>query len=291
MQASSFQRSKTLNLRPGDVRFAAGAALTIRSFDREVGVFEWIAANAHLVAAAIIRTGRGFPSKLRALSAEMLANAINRGGHVILMLEPCMVSCTGAFCMDQDSLTTVHDACAVLCIAARREVWGSCLGLGLVVECLGIRLFRLCCSLDGPEVKRTYSEELLVAKMFELVWRLRQHRHCSAFDKLCELDGHKCILTAAISYLYDARAPDHRDLRHYRDGPICDIRPSALDCCLRMMEGMVLFDIRRNDAKGRTRVSRVADASRGLCASQALSGSEQISCEVLLVTTKGAMGH
>ncbi len=241
--------------------------------------------------AAIIRTGEGSSSKLRDLSAEMLANAINRGGHVILMLEPCMVSCAGAFCMDQDGLTTVHDACAVLCIAARREAWGSCLELRLVVECLGIRLFQLCCSLNGPEVKRTYGEELLVAKMFELVWRLRQHRHCSAFDKLCELDGHKCILTAAISYLYDARATDHRDLRHYRDGPICDLRPSALDCCLRMMEGMVLFDIKRNDAIGRSRVSRVADASRSLCASQALSGSERLSCEVLLVTTEGVMGH
>ncbi len=30
--------------------------------------------------AAIIRTGEGSPSKLRDLSAEMLANAINRGG-------------------------------------------------------------------------------------------------------------------------------------------------------------------------------------------------------------------
>ena len=117
----------------------------------------------------------------------------------------------------------------------------------------------------------------LVAKMFELVWRLRQHRHCSAFDFFsCELDGHKCILTAAISYLYDARATDHRDLRHYRDGPICDLRPSALYCCLRMMEGMVLFDIKRNDAIGRSRFPRVADASRGLCASQALSGSVTI---------------
>ena len=93
-----------------------------------------------------------------------------------------MVSCAGAFCMDQDGLTTVHDACAVLCIAARREAWGSCLELRLVVECLGIRLFQLCCSLNGPEVKRTYGEELLVAKMFELVWRLRQHRHCKLFD-------------------------------------------------------------------------------------------------------------
>ena len=37
--------------------------------------------------AAIIRTGEGSSSKLRDLSAEMLANAINRGGHVILMLE------------------------------------------------------------------------------------------------------------------------------------------------------------------------------------------------------------
>ena len=67
-----------------------------------------------------------------------------------------MVSRCAAFCMDQDGSTTVHDACAVLCIAARRAAWGSCLELRLVVECLGIRLFQLCCSLNGPEVKRTY---------------------------------------------------------------------------------------------------------------------------------------
>ena len=83
----------------------------------------------------------------------------------------------------------------------------------------------------------------------------------------------------------------NENLRHYRDGPICDLRPSALDCCLRMMEGMVLFDIKRNDAIGRSRVSRVADASRGLCASQALSGSETTSCEALLETIKGVIGH
>jgi len=48
--ASSFRRSKTRDHIPKDARFAAGAALIVRSLDREVGVFEWTAANAHLMA-------------------------------------------------------------------------------------------------------------------------------------------------------------------------------------------------------------------------------------------------
>lgn len=193
-----------------------------------------------------------------------------------------MVSCVGAFCMDTNTLT-IHDACAMLCIAAQDEVWGPFLEHELVVKRFGFHLFQLCCALDGSEVKRTSNEELLVAKMFELAWRLRYHRHCKAFDKLCELEGRECLLTAAISYLYDPCAHD-LNLRHYRDGPVSDRRPSGLDSCLRMMEGMVLYDIRRNTLKGQSRLLRAVDALRVLRATRVLNGNEKISCEVVLVT-------
>lgn len=228
----------------------------------------------------MIRAGEDSSAHLRAQAAEMLANAVHRGGGVIISSESCMVSCVGAFCMDRHA-PVIHDACAVLCAAAKRDAWGPSLELGFVVDCLGTRLFQLCCSLDGPQVRRTDDEELLVAKMFELAWRLMHHRRCGAFEMLCELEGHKCVLTAAISYIYDPRAQECRNLRHYRDGPVSEIHPSGLDCCLRMMEGMALYDARRDSPR---RLLRAADASRALRATHALTANEKISCEVLVVT-------
>lgn len=264
-------------------RLAAGATLVTRSLDREIEVFEWIASSAHIAAASVLRASQGSSSKLKAQASEMLANAVHRGGYEILASKPCMVSCVGAFCMDGES-STLLDACSVLCAAATREAWGPCLELGFVVESLGSRLFQLCCALDGPQVRRDDDEELLVAKIFELVWRLLHHRHCKAFKKLCDLEGHQCVLTAAISFLYDSRAKECRHLRHYRDGPVSDLSPSGLDCCLRVMEGIALHDRRQHSSKGRSRLLRAAGASRALRASQSLTESEAISCEILVMT-------
>ncbi|KAH8077598.1 GDSL-like Lipase/Acylhydrolase [Aureococcus anophagefferens] len=134
----------------------------------------------------------------------------------------------------------------------------------LVAERLGWILFELCCAMDGPEVKRTDAEDLLVKKCFELLWRLRFHRGSKIFANCCELVTRKCVLTAAISYIYDPRAQERRDVRHPLDGPVRDARPSGLDCCLRALEGMSIYDATLNNAKGASRLSRAADAARAL---------------------------
>ena len=59
--------------------------------------------------------------------------------------------------------------------------------LDLLVEKLGWLLFKQCCAMEGPQVLRTDADDLLVKKMFELVWRLKSHRKSKAFDKLCDL--------------------------------------------------------------------------------------------------------
>ena len=65
--------------------------------------------------------------------------------------------------------------------------------------------------------------------------------------------------------------------RHPRDGPVTDVRPSGLDCCLRAMEGLALHDAKRDDALGKSRLSRNADAARALRATYALNGNERAS--------------
>ena len=230
----------------------------------------------------MIRGGDKSSSDFRCLAIEMLANATYRGGHeAILSSEQCMVACTGAFCCTHGDVMSIHDACAVLCVAAKREAWGPCLNLNLVMERLGFKLFCLCCTLNEPEIIRTQGEELLVTRLFELAWHLRNHRRCEAFDKLRNLDGRKCVLTAAISYLYDKRSKDSRHLRHYREGAFSDLHPSGLDCCLRAMEGMAIHDM--YDPKFISRNERIKEAAQDLRSSKTLHNDEKISCEILFV--------
>ena len=134
------------------------------------------------------------------------------------------------------------------------------------------------------KAKRTLEEELLVGRMFELVWRLKNHRECGAFEKLCQLNGHKCVLTAAISYIQDVHTISCCRVRHYRDWPVSDVNPSGLNCCLRVMEGIAIHHIRHDTSQGTSRLKRCARACRILRSTQCLCVNEKISCEVLLAT-------
>ena len=262
-------------------RVAAGEALVALSTEAASGrsraLYE--RCGGLEVAAAVIRAGDGSSLAARRQACAILANVCAahwRGREAVLGSAKCMVSVSGAFCMDKDA-EVVHDAASVLCAAAKREVWGPCLELDLVCKRLGWQAFALCCAMEGPEVKRTDAEDLLVKKLFELLWRLKSHRGTKAFEACCDLTGRMDPLTAAISYVYDPRAQELRDKRHPRDGPVTDVRPSGLDCCLRAMEGLALHDAKRDDALGKSRLSRNADAARALRATYALNGNERAS--------------
>ena len=276
-------------------REAAGAELLAMSLDGDPareeapgGAAAVAAAGGADVAGAVVRAEgsapRGGSAELRRQAMALLANLCDRGEReAVLVSTKCLVAVSGAFCMDGAAEAT-HDAASVLCHAAKREVWGPMFDMPLVAERLGWILFELCCAMDGPEVKRTDAEDLLVKKCFELLWRLRFHRGSKIFANCCELVTRKCVLTAAISYIYDPRAQELRDVRHARDGPTRDARPSGLDCCLRALEGMSIYDATLNNAKGASRLSRAADAARALKATGDLRGNEKISCEIAIHT-------
>lgn len=210
------------------LRLAAGDLLVAAAGTRGSGdgrhVASWAAAGCAEAAAAAIRGGNATPAAARAQAAAMLANACHGGGHeAVYGSEAVAVAVCGGLSMEPErSTATVHDCAHVCCFAAKREVWGGVLGLDVVVERLAYRLWRLCCPTPEsprPDVARTSQEDLLVKKLFELLWRLVSHRKSDAFAKLCALDGRVCVLTAAISYVYDPRAQDLRgDRRPARGG-------------------------------------------------------------------------
>ncbi|KAK7248767.1 hypothetical protein SO694_00041038 [Aureococcus anophagefferens] len=245
-------------------REAAGAELLAMSLDGDPAREEAPGGAAAVAAAGgadVAGRGRqrrgsapGRLAELRRQAMALLANLCDRGEReAVLVSTKCLVAVSGAFCMD--GAPAAPRPASVLCHAAA-EVWGPMFDMPLVAERLGWILFELCCAMDGPEVKRTGAEDLLVKKCFELLWRLRFHRGSKVFANCCELVTRKCVLTAAISYIYDPRAQELRDARpqrrsgqRRRAARSARPPPSGLDCCLGP-EGMSIYDATLNNAKG-----------------------------------------
>lgn len=259
--------------------------------------------KVHVRCAGVIRADDS-PPRSKRLAMKILANMTKVSPLHVLKERVCAVSVGGGFVMDGDA-DTVSDACWILCEAARREYWGHVFEVPAVYERIGAELFALCCALDGPKVERTPAQEHLVPKMFELTWRLREHRYSLGFIKLHSLTVRKCVLTAAISYMFDKRAypdpelhkhpktqktlPYNPDTRHRLDGPVSGIYPTGLDCAMRVLVGFCEIDFERvnkddSDDSAHRRLSRCADAARTVRCTGPLNGDETITVELLVQT-------
>jgi len=166
----------------------------------------------------------------------------------------------------------------------------------LVIDRLGGLAFELTCSLDPehPRVERTRVEEVLVAKLFDLAWRIAEHGVTpkTAFAKLAATSGRSSILTAAIEYILDKRAKEQRCTRHRHDGKKPrGSAPSGLDCALRLLwrlaerdhEAIPTIEKDEDLYAPLRRMIRVAEAVRTLRAFQGLESDEVISAELAFV--------
>lgn len=260
--------------------------------------------KVHVRCAGLIRADDS-PPRSKRLAMKILANMTKISPLHVLKERACAVSVGGGFVTDGDA-DTVSDACWILCEAVRREYWGHMFEVPAVYERIGAELFTLCCALDGPRVERTPAQERLVPKMFELTWRLREHRYSQGFVKLHSLDVCKSVLTAAISYMFDKRAypdpelhkhpskpqkmlPYNPDTRHRLDGPASGVYPTGLDCAMRVLVGFCEIDFERvtkndSDDSAHRRLSRCADAARTVRCTGPLNDNETITVELLVHT-------
>lgn len=258
--------------------------------------------KVHLRCAGVIRADDAPPAAKR-LAMKILAHMTKLHPLVVLKERQCAISVGGGFVMDGDA-DTVADACWIMCEAARREYWGHLFELKCVYERIGAELFQLCCEIDGPEAPRSEAQERLAPKLFELSWRLREHRYSQGFVRLHNLDVRLSVLTAAISYMLDIRAyPDqevHLDkngqvlpfnpaTRHRLDGPVSTVYPTGLDCAMRTLVGFCEIDLEKvesdeDDVAAHRRLSRCADAARTVRCTGPLNDDEIITVELLVLT-------
>lgn len=226
-------------------------------------------------------------SKETSLAMSILARMAKVNPLYILKDRSCAISVTAGFVSESDEVRM--DACWILCEAARREYWKNVFELSHVYEQVGRHLFNLCCALEGPfEVVRSEAQSVLVAKMFELCWRLRSHRLSKGFQKLHELRVRKCVLTAAISYIKEKRSYEDAP-RHYLDGKVSGVYPSGADCAMRTLLGFCEIDfeaITKDDdnMEAHRRLSRCADAGRHAKALMDMNDNEHITVNLLITT-------
>lgn len=250
------------------------------------------------LACHVIRNVEALEAKSWAV--KILANLVEKGfGRDVSTAKRAVVAVGGAFCMDSNP-ETVLEATWILCWMARRHCWGAFFDMDLFRERLGGLLFDLTCSLvpDVPERARTTTEEALVAKLFELLWRMHKHNHTNdAFAKIYD-QGHseaprRSVVTAAIEYVLDPRAIVHREDSRYRHDTIIDaITPSGLDSALRALYHMAELDVQRLGAVVDDQVQkdvlvyrlhRIADAVRTTRTIGHLESNEVISVTLALV--------
>jgi len=248
------------------------------------------------VCANVIRS-EGSPASARKLAVKILANMVEKGlGPDVARTKKALVSIGGAFCMDADP-ETVLEATWILCFMARRHCWGGFFDMDVFQERLGDVLFDYTCSLDPeePERKRDFIEEALTSKLFELLYRMKQHKFTDkAFEKLYDQEvPRRSVLTAAIEYVLDPRAVVSRSEARHRFDPCVDSStPSGLDCALRSLHAMAELDVERlgalvDDEEQKDvvvyRLHRVADAVRTCRTVGGLEANEVISVTLAMV--------